>query len=53
MTYSEFKTEYTNTLIAMMKYSPDQVGSTVYAEKLAKLADEYPEFADAVENEAE
>lgn len=52
MTYAEFKTEYTNLFTAMMQYSPNQVGSVIYAEKMAKLADEYPEFADAVENES-
>ena len=51
MSYDEFRAEYTNTFNLMMKYSPKQAGSSVYAEQLAKLADEYPDFADAVENE--
>ena len=51
MSYEEFKAEYIKTFNLMMKYSPKQAGSSVYAEKMAKLADEYPDFADAVENE--
>lgn len=51
MSYEEFKSEYTEAFNLMMKYSPKQAGSSVYAEKMAKLADEYPDFADSVENE--
>jgi hypothetical protein len=51
MTYAEFKIEYLNTFNLMMKYSPKQAGSSVYAEKMAKLSDEYPAFAELVESE--
>lgn len=51
MTYEEFKAEYIKTFNLMMQYSPNQAGSSVYAEKLADLADKYPDFADAAENE--
>lgn len=44
MTYEEFKTAYTMAFNAMFKYTPDQVGSLIFAEKLAKLSDDYPEF---------
>lgn len=37
----------------MMKYEPGQVGAAHYAEKMAQLADEYPDFAEIVEGEKE
>lgn len=52
MTYDEFKAAYLKTFNAMMSYKPSECGSSVYAEKLAALADEYPEFAEQAENEA-
>jgi hypothetical protein len=51
MTLEEFKTVYTKTFNTMMQYSPNEVGSTIYAEKLAVLSDEYPEFTEIVEAE--
>ncbi len=51
MSYEEFKNEYTKLFKTMMSYTPDQVGSVIYAEKMAQLADQYPDFADACENE--
>jgi hypothetical protein len=50
MTYEEFKTEYTKAFKAMMSYSPKEIGSQVYAEKLADLYDSNPVWADDVEN---
>ena len=52
MTYEEFKAQYVRLFNNMMMYSPDMVGSGMYAEKMAALSDEYPEFAERVENEA-
>jgi hypothetical protein len=37
----------------MMKYKPGQVGAGIYAEKMAALADEYPEYLERLEAEAE
>lgn len=51
MTYDEFKAAYVKTFNTMMSYKPTECGSSVYAEKLADLADAYPEFADRAENE--
>ena len=51
MTYEEFKTSYTTAFNRAMSYKPSEIGSTVYAEKMADLADAYPMFADRVENE--
>jgi len=50
MTYETFKAEYTQTFKRMMGYSPDQVGSGHFAEKLADLSDAYPEFEERLEN---
>ncbi len=51
LSYDEFKKQYTDAFAKMNKYSVDEVGSSIYAEKMAKLADEYPEFADKAESE--
>jgi len=51
MTYEDFKNEYTANFNLMMKYSPSQVGSSIYAEKMASLADSYPDFLTTLENE--
>ena len=51
MTFDEFAKMYRETFVKMMSYSPNQIGSSIYVEKLAKLADAYPEWAEKVENE--
>ncbi len=51
MTFEEFAAAYRATFAQMMKYSPKEVGSTIYVEKLAALADAHPEWAEQVENE--
>jgi hypothetical protein len=51
MNYVEFKTEYVALFGRMMKYSPNEVGSVVYAEKMANLADAHPDFVEHFENE--
>jgi hypothetical protein len=51
MTYEEFKTAYTAAFNRAMSYKPSEVGAGVYTEKMADLADAYPEFADRVEND--
>lgn len=53
MTYTEFATVYRATFAAMMSYAPSQVGSSIYVEKLAAMADAHPEWAEQVENEGE
>ncbi len=44
MTYEEFKTQYESLLKEMLKYNIEQVGSGIFASKLADLTEEYPEF---------
>jgi hypothetical protein len=51
ITYQEFKTLYINTFKTMMSYTPKEVGAQIYAEKLAKLSDDYPEWTELVESE--
>ena len=43
MSYNEFKTEYEKLLRGMLKYTIEQVGSGVFASKLADLTEAYPE----------
>ena len=43
MTFTEFAAAYRAAFEAGMKYSPNEVGSTIFVEKMADLADAYPE----------
>ena len=52
LTYEEFKEQYTSLFNEGSKYSPDQVGSQHYSEKMGELSDQYPGWADKVEDEA-
>ena len=52
MTYNEFKTEMQNLLNQGFKYTPEQVGFSTFADKMADLADEYPEYDAMLENES-
>jgi hypothetical protein len=45
MDYAAFHAEYTKLFKLMMSYSPCQAGSGHYAEQMAKLSDQYPNFA--------
>lgn len=51
MNYKEFKVAYTEAFNNSMKYSPNEVGSTLYTNKMVDLADDYPEFLEKLENE--
>lgn len=51
MTFEEFAKTYRATFAKLMSYKPSEVGSGIYAEKLAALADAYPEWAEQVEDE--
>ena len=52
MTYEAFKAEFTKLFNLSFKYTVNQAGSGYYVEKLAELADAYPEFETRIENEA-
>ncbi len=51
MTFAAFAAAYRATFATMMTYSPQHVGCALYVEKLADLADAYPEWAELVEAE--
>ena len=51
MDYQEFVAAYTKAFNNSMNYSPNEVGSTLYTEKMVDLADDYPEFLEKLENE--
>jgi hypothetical protein len=53
MTYEEFKSAYKNNFNLMMNYKPNECGSLHYAEKLAALSDEHPDFELRMESELE
>ncbi len=44
MDYAEFKTQYESLLKEMFKYNIEQVGSQVFASKLADLTEANPIF---------
>ena len=44
MTYEEFKNEMQSLLNKSFKYTPDQAGSRIFSEKMADLAEKYPEY---------
>lgn len=51
MTFEAFAAAYRATFATMMTYSPREVGSAIYVEKLSALADAYPAWAELVEAE--
>lgn len=51
MTFDEFAKAYRATFAKLMSYKLTEVGSGIYAEKMAALADAYPEWAEKVEDE--
>jgi hypothetical protein len=53
LTFAAFEALYRATFAKMMSYSLDAIGSGVYCDKLADLADAYPEWAAAVEDAAQ
>ena len=52
MTYEEFKAEMNRLLQKGFTYTPGQIGFEIYAELMADLADQYPEFDKRLENES-
>lgn len=49
--FEDFAREYRQHFADMQKYGPDQVGSQVFAEKMATMAEAHPDWAERVENE--
>ena len=42
MTFDEFREEYISLIETMFQYTPNQVGSQVFAEKLSDLTESVP-----------
>lgn len=51
MAYEQFKEKYQELLKMMFSYTPDQIGSRLYAEKLSTLCELFPEFEERINNE--
>ena len=43
MTYEEFRKQYISLIETMFQYTPNQVGSQIFAEKLSDLTESVPE----------
>jgi len=52
MTYETFKAEMRGLLEQAFRYTPGQVGFALYSEKMADLAEQYPEHDERLENES-
>ncbi len=53
MTYEAFKAEMQRLLTVACSYKPNEIGSSHYAEKMARLADAYPEFETRLDAECD
>lgn len=51
LTYEQFEAEYRKAYDRMQQYTPDEVGSSHYAERMAELADAYPDYLEKLESE--
>lgn len=51
MTYEGYKAKMQSLLTAGFRYTPGQIGFQNYAEKMAELAESYPEYDERLENE--
>jgi hypothetical protein len=51
MTFDAFAAEYLKTFRLMCSYTLTEVGSHVYCEKLAEMADAHPEWVEKLEND--
>lgn len=53
LTYEAWEKQYRSAFNEMNKYTPDEVGSSHFAEQMAKLADDYPEYVERLEKSQE
>ena len=49
--FNEFRKKYQDLFGRMMKYGPNEVGAGHYADQMAKLADEHPDWVERIEAE--
>lgn len=53
LTYEQFEEEYRKAYDRMLQYTPDEVGSSHFADRMAELADAYPEYLAKLEADLE
>lgn len=53
LSYEEFKKQYRRAFDSANKYTPDETGSSAFTDKMAELADKYPDFLERFEGELE
>jgi hypothetical protein len=53
LNYDEFVKAYKDAFKQANKYTPDQIGSVEWTNKMADLADKYPEFLERLEKETD
>jgi len=53
LTYEQFVKEYTDAFNNMLRYKVNEVGSSWYSEKMAKLSDENPDHSERFDREVE
>ena len=53
LTYDQFAAAYEQAFKSAQQYKPSEVGSQIFTEKMAKLADEYPEHLARLETQLE
>jgi hypothetical protein len=51
-TFESFKADYLANYNALMKYSPNEVGSEIYSEKMAIMSDRHPDWVETIEGES-
>jgi hypothetical protein len=51
-TFESFKADYLANFNALMKYSPNEVGSEIYSEKMAIMSDRHPDWVERIEEES-
>jgi len=51
--FEAFKKKYISLFHEMMKYSPDQVGSQAFAEKMADMDEQHPDWVAKIEEDIE
>ena len=50
LSYEEFVKQYEDAFNMANKYTPNEVGSQTYTNKMAQLSDDYPEYIEKFED---
>jgi hypothetical protein len=51
LTFDAFKAQYLTLLRTFMAYSPEEIGSQIYAERLGALQDSQPAWTEVIDNQ--